>query len=133
MFFLKKRGSRKKKKRNKSPFDRHHIFWIRSEWSKGNFNKLRLHPYCIVPMHRETIHRYIHNHLAFIPLPKSCSVEYALYQLETLEQYGVISQDDSVERRLSILIALFECADQPTADALKEQLKLIHEFKKAPQ
>lgn len=55
-----------------------------------------------------------------------------MFHLEYLEKYGAIGPDDPIEKRLTVLIALFECIEQPTADALKEQLRLVHEFKKAP-
>lgn len=121
-----------KRKRTKTPYDKHHILYIRKEWSKGGLNKLRLHPYCIVSIHRDTLHRYIHTHLAYIPTPHGRVVKDILFHLDYLERYGAISPDDSIEKRLTVLIALFECIEQPTADALKEQLRLVHEFKKAP-
>lgn len=119
----------------KTPYDRHHILYIRKEWNKGRLNKLRLHPYCIVPMDRDSLHRYLHVHLACIPAPSGGVVDSVLMQLEFLERYGAISQEDDVEKRITVLIALFECIAQPTADALKEQLRIIREFytKKAPQ
>lgn len=129
----KKKKSRKKKEvKTKSSLDRHHIFYVRNEWNKGELEKLRMHPYCIIPMDRDGIHRYIHTHLAYIPVPKEFNVESVIFQLKCLEKHEVINQEDPIERRLAILIALFECIEQPTADALKEQLRLVHEFKKAP-
>lgn len=131
---LKKKLVYRKKRRLKTSYDKHHLFWIRNEWNKGELEKLRVHPYCIIEINRDTVHRYLHNHLAYIPVPKECAVERILFQLKCLEQYGAISSKDSIEKRLSVLIALFECSEQPTADALKEQLRLVHEFynKKAP-
>ena len=117
-----------KSKKPKTPFDRHHIFYIRREWNKGKLDKLRLHPYCIVPLDRDSIHRYIHVHLAYIPAPSGRVVDGVLEQLDYLEKYGGISQEDSLEKRLIVLTALFECVEQPTADALKEQLRIIREF-----
>lgn len=119
----------------KVPFDRHHILYIRKEWNKGKLDKLRLHPYCIIPLHSDTIHRYIHVHLACIPAPSGGVVDSVLMQLDFLERYGAIGQEDDIEKRLTVLIALFECIAQPTADALKEELRLVREFyhQKAPQ
>lgn len=105
---------------------------MRNEWNKGELDRLRLYPYCIIEMDRDTIHRYLHNHLACIPAPKECSIERVLFQLNCLMEHDAISLDDPIEKRLSVLIALFECSEQPTADALREQLRLIHEYKKAP-
>ena len=129
----KKPKTRRRTKKVKTPFDRHHLFWIRREWSRGKLNKLRLHPYCIINIHRNTLHRYLHTHLGCIPIPDEYIVDKVLKQLQYLEEYGGISLDDPIEKRLKVLIALFECVEQPTADALKEQLRLVYEFnKKAP-
>lgn len=122
-----------KVKKVKTPFDRHHILYIRKEWNKGALNRLRLYHYCIVPVHRDTLHRYIHTHLAYIPAPRGVIAQDVLEHLELLKKYGAIGDDDPIEKRLTVLIALFDCAEQPTADALREQLRLVHEFKKAPQ
>lgn len=131
--FILKVKTKRKKKRVKTPFDRHHILYIRKEWNKGKLELLRLHPYCIIPLHRDTIHRYLHVHLACVPAPSGKVVDEILEQLKYLEEYGAISRDDCIEKRLTVLIALFECIAQPTADALKEQLRLVREFnKKAP-
>lgn len=121
-------------KKTKSPFDKHHIFFIRREWNKGKLEVLRMHPYCIIPLHRETIHKYLHIHLACIPTPPPSIVEDVVYHLWLLEKNGAISPKDSLEKRLIVLTALFECVAQPTADALKEQLRIVREFynKKAP-
>ena len=123
----------KKQKKVKTPYDRHHIFYIRKEWNKGKLDKLRLHPYCIVLLDRDTVHRYLHTHLACIPAPSGRVVDGVLEQLGYLEERGAIGPDDCLEKRLIVLTALFECIAQPTADGLKEQLRLVREFyKKAP-
>lgn len=123
----------KKDKKNKNPLDRHHIFYPRKEWNQGKLDKLRLHPYCIFSLDRDTIHRYLHIHLAFIPTPSRKIIDRVIFQLNALEKRGAIGPADSLEKRLIVLTALFECSAQPTADALKEQLRLVREFyKKAP-
>lgn len=124
------RKKRKKTKRCKNPFDKHHIFWIRKEWSKGELNKLRLHPYCIISVHRDTLHKFLHTHLACIPVPDKYIVNEVLEHLKYLEAYKAISLNDPIEKRLKVLIAIFDCVEQETADALREQLKLVYEFNK---
>ena len=110
----------KKQKKVKTPYDRHHIFYIRKEWNKGKLDKL-------------SVHRYLHTHLACIPAPSGRVVDGVLEQLGYLEERGAIGPDDCLEKRLIVLTALFECIAQPTADGLKEQLRLVREFyKKAP-
>lgn len=131
MRFLKQK--KRKTRKPKTSFDKHHIFWIRKEWNKGALSDLRVHPYCVILLHRDTIHTFIHTHLAYIPAPSEFMAKEVIGHLEYLEKYGAISQKDPIEKRLKVLIALFECAEQPTADALKEQLRLVYEFyKKAP-
>lgn len=122
---------KKQKNKAKTPFDKHHIFYIRKEWNKGDLEKLRLHPYCIVKVRRATIHRYLHTHLAFIPVPTNYPVQNAIDLLKELEEAKAISPKDTLEKRLAILIALFDHVEQPTADALREQLKIVREFKKS--
>lgn len=55
-----------------------------------------------------------------------------LEQLGYLEKYGAISESDPVERRLQLLASLFDCIEQPTADAFRKQLQVVREFKKTP-
>lgn len=115
---------------NKNAKDKHHIFYTRNKWSHGPSCRLRLYPYCIVLIDKYTLHKYIHEHLTYIPTPRCSSIREVLYQLEQLREYGAISLNDPIEKRLQVLIALFECVEQPTANALKKQLKLVHDIKK---
>lgn len=75
---------------------------------------------------------YIHTHLAYIPTPRTSIVPHVLYHLQYLEEQKAISLDDPIEKRLLVLIALFEYIEQPTADALKKQLELVREYYKTP-
>lgn len=86
----------------------------------------------MVYLERDTIHRYLHTHLAYIPTPRAMVAKDVLYHLDLLKKYGGIKDDDPLEKRLQVLIALFDCVEQPTADALREQLSLVHKFEKAP-
>lgn len=74
----------------------------------------------------------IHLEVPDIPAPKDSSAKSALEQLEFLEKFSAISEYDSIERRLELLASLFDCSDQETADAFREQIRIVHEFKKAP-
>lgn len=139
MSVLKKRRKTKRKskaiknKAIRNQFDKHHIFYIRRKWRRGILNQLRQHPYCVVLIPRDTLHLYIHSNLAAVPVARGCIVKEVLFHLKVLNEYGAIGLDDPIEKRLLVLTALFDCADQATADALKEQLRLVHEFKKAPK
>jgi hypothetical protein len=126
VFIVKKKQSKNKPK---TPFDKHHIFYIRKEWNKGDLDKLRLHPYCIVKVRRSTLHRQLHTHLAYIPAPKECYAQKIIDHLKFLEDNKAIGPKDTLEKRLAVLISIFEFVEQPTADALKEQLRFVHEFK----
>lgn len=79
------------------------------------------------------MHKHIHLEVPNIPPPKDSSAKAALEQLGYLEMYGSITEFDSLERRLELLAALFDCADQPTADAFRAQIEVARELKKSPQ
>lgn len=127
---LKHRRKRKVSLRNQ--FDRHHILFIGAEWRRGYLGLLRRYPYCVITLHKNSIHRYIHTHMLRVPVPRESTAKDVIMHLSLLEQYGAITQEDAIEKRLLVLIALFDCAEQPTADALREQLRIVHEFKKSP-
>ena len=70
--------------------------------------------------------------MSCIPVPREIIAKEALEQLRHLERRGAISDADPIEKRLMLLAALFDCADQTTADAFRKQLDIVHRFKKAP-
>ena len=112
--------------------DKHHICWTERSWSHGALLELRLYWYCIVMIKRDALHAYIHHNMAFIPPPSELHAKMALEQLGYLESANVISEFDSLERRLDILAALFDCCEQPTADAFRKQLELVRAYKHNP-
>ncbi|MBQ3474484.1 hypothetical protein IJH24_03635 [Candidatus Saccharibacteria bacterium] len=125
----KKRALRRKKRQIRLSYkDNHHIFFMKRNWSRTPYNKIRLFHYCIIPIPRDTLHKYIHMHMNDIPLPEPIAVEEALKQLRMLDSAGVLHDSDSIEKRLSVLAALFDCAAQPTANALRKQLELVYRF-----
>ena len=79
---------------------------------------------------RDTLHREIHAYIAWVPVPRAISLRSAMEQLRMLEKYGGIKDTDPIEKRLKVLIALFECSEDPTANALKEQLRIVERFNK---
>lgn len=107
--------------------DRHHLFYQKRHYY-GILSDLRSYEYCVVSIPKNTLHHKIHEYLGDIPAPKAASAREALNELRTLYQYGGISDTDSIEKRLRVLIALFDCIEQPTADALKEQLSIVQRF-----
>lgn len=127
----KRRYRRKKKarKRNLSAFDRHHLCWTRRSWSNGYLNELRLHPYCVVSIPRDTIHRHIHSELCYIPVPDQSSAKFVLEHLKYFEKFGAISMDDPIEKRLLVLAALFRHSDPKTAKGFQKQFEIVCEYK----
>lgn len=137
MIFLKKKKKkvrRKNKSRPSNPTirDTHHLCYQRNKWSRGNLRALRDFWYCRLLIPRSTIHKHIHLEVPDVPAPKDSSAKSALEQLGYLEQYGSITEFDSLERRLDVLAALFDCSDQPTADAFRAQLEVARKLKKSP-
>ena len=110
--------------------DRHHILWYKRDYNKGWAKRIRDHWYCSVEIPRDTLHRTIHYEVAHIPVPRVVSIKDALYQLQLLEQYGGIHHDDNIEKRLKVLMALFDCCEPATYNALKKQYEIVCEFYK---
>lgn len=52
----------------------------------------------------------------------------AMDQLLMLENYGAIHETDGIEKRLTILIALFDSIEPKTAEGFRRQLEIIHEY-----
>lgn len=129
-----KRRKKRKNRRIECPYikDCHHILWQKNKWKQGSIRKLRDHYYCKIYIPRNTLHRYIHQDIVEIPVPREMDAKAALWHLDYLERFGAISDKDPFEKRLIVLIALFECVAQPTADALKKQLDLVREFNTKP-
>lgn len=113
-------------------YDRHHLCYTRRGWSATTVSELRRHHYCIIMLQKSSLHHFIHDNLEYIPPPSKTNAMAALIQLRMLDDYGVISDSDPIEKRLEILASLFDCVEQPTADGFRRQLEIIHEFKKSP-
>ena len=112
--------------------DEHHLLYTRKKWSSGKARVLRRQAYCKIRMPR-SLHETIHIEVPDVPVPSGESARQALDQLDYLFLSGAISTRDNAEKRLSVLITLFNCSEQPTIDALKKQLEIVHEFYKAPR
>lgn len=114
--------------RTSSMLNRHHLLWMRKMWYSGSLRKLRDYYYCIVWIPKDTMHKAIHERVAYIPVPKNAYAHYVLGELEKLDELGAISEEDTIEKRLSVLLFFFDCAEQKTANALWEQLKVVREY-----
>lgn len=128
----KKRYKKKKARPHDGSTDSHHLCWPRRDWNKGAAKKLRAHHYCIVRIPKRSLHQRIHNESPVVPVPKKLNVDSALFQLALLERFGGIRYDDPIEKRLRVLAAIFDCSEQPTADAFREQLEVVRKFDGKP-
>lgn len=86
----------------------------------------------VIPLPKNTLHRFIHANLYAIPVPDNVSAKVAYEQLLTLDRFGVLHEDDPIQKRLQLLIALFDCVAQPTADGFRKQLDIINGYDKKP-
>lgn len=123
---------RKEAARNCRATDCHHLLFQGRHWQRGVFRVLRQHHYCKVRIPRETLHKEIHHQLTDVPVPKSINAIEALKHLEYLENFGAIHETDSIERRLIVLISLFDGVEPNTALALKRQLTIVRDFYNKP-
>lgn len=112
--------------------DCHHIFFQKRFWKGGLKGEFRMHWYCKVYIPRNTLHKEIHAQITSVPVPKYSNIRGVIEQLKMLEHYGAIRDTDSIEKRLKVLIALFECSEDPTADALRKQLEIVQGFYHQP-
>lgn len=112
--------------------NQHHLFYIRRSWNTKKPKQLRAYYYCIISI-PVSLHDRIHAEVKDVPVPKASSIDSALDQLDYLSWYGAIKPTDNIEKRLGVLIALFECIEPKTAKALKQQLKIVREFYRAPR
>lgn len=127
-----KRRRARVKQRDKL-YDTHHIFFPRKSYEKDPWDVLRSFYYCKITIPKYTIHDEIHETISSIPPPDNFSAIRALSSLLLLRRQGGIAEDDPAEKRLKVLIALFDCSNQPTADALRQQLEIVQKYnKKSP-
>ena len=112
--------------------DRHHLCFIARRWKTGYLAELRKFHYCIVLIPRDSLHRLIHENVGSIPPPSGANAKDALRHLRSLEKYGAISDSDPIEKRLKVLIALFDCCEQAKADEFRRQLGVVCKFYSDP-
>ena len=113
-------------------YDNHHLCFIKARWCRGPIKELRQFHYCIVPLPKSTLHKFIHQNMANVPVPREISARQALEQLRMLEKANAIHDYDPIEKRLALLASLFDCIEQPTADGFRKQLELVRFYKIPP-
>ena len=114
----KKRKAKKSKRkasaelRNRAiTHDLHHIFYQGRFYRQNqSLRDLREYYYCKVYVPKDTLHQSIHAQLT---------------------KNDAIHEDDSFERRMLVISALFNCAEPDTADALFKQWEIVREFNKS--
>jgi hypothetical protein len=110
----------------------HHIFYQRTNWGRGALSILRQYPYCKAYIERETLHATIHSKIGNVPTPKPVNALEAVRQLQCLKEQGAITENDSIVKRLIVLIALFDDIEPKTANALQRQLDIVCKFYDKP-
>lgn len=108
--------------------DRHHLCYPKRSWNRGYAKSLRDYWYCKAIVPKYTLHTEFHRQVEQVPVPRGQSAKFAYEQLLMLEEHGALAHYDTIERRLGLLIALFDCVEPATADAFREQLRIAHEF-----
>lgn len=111
----------------------HHLLWPRAKWKKGYIKRLRENAYCRILIPQYTVHKEIHETIREIPLPRETSAKYVIERLQELEHYGGISNKDPLEKRLLVLIALFDYIEPDTTEALRRQLNVVRRYNQEPQ
>lgn len=123
----KRRYSKKLKKKQRTQVvsnccDRHHIFWTRRSYSQHPWAlKLRNHPYCIVLIPKNTLHREIHQNVVEVPLPSEMVCESTFKELNRLWDFGAITENDGIIKRLDLLIFIMKYAADDTVEVLQQQ------------
>lgn len=121
------RRERRKQQSRGGSYDRHHILYQRVNWSRGALTMLRQYHYCKVYIPRD-LHDMIHERVRNITPPRLVNAIDALKQLNNLEMYDSINELDDFEKRLKVLILLFDCVEPETTECLKRQLEIVHEY-----
>ena len=67
--------------------------------------------------------------MAMIQPPRPENARAALEQLWMLERYDAIHETDDIERRLQVIISLFDFAEPKTTEGFEKQLELVREFR----
>ena len=112
--------------------DLHHLCYPRKKWSRGYAHALRNYWYLRVEIPKDTLHAAIHHALAEVPIPRGLAAKEALEHLALLNSFGVLHKNDPIEKRLKLLIALFDCIAPATANAFRKQLKIVTKFNSSP-
>lgn len=109
-------------------FNGHHLLWTRRNWRKGYAGKLRAFWYLKAQIPADTLHRHIHEEMVGIPKPDEILCQDALNQLKELDARKILHKTDPIDQRLKLLICLLDTGDSPTAEALRQELKIVEHY-----
>lgn len=133
---LKKRIKKSQVKRpfNPSVKDRHHLLWQAAHYDRGYAKMLRLHPWLIMLIPRDTLHHEIHSKIGDIPTPDIELCKAAYLELVRLEQNEQLDYGTTIEERIDWLLDRFTIDNAPrTHLALLHQKEVVHSFYKRAQ
>lgn len=109
--------------------DFHHLLFQGRHWQQGYAKLLRQHPYMGKYIPQATLHREIHAKIHDIPTPNGSECRIAYNEICRLEKLGEIDiVNDSVEKRLDLLISLWEDKCPATVAILKWQRDIVAKF-----
>lgn len=83
----------------------------------------------MIKVPRNTLHARLHHEIMWVPPPSGKNAKEAFEQLVMLERFGALHKEDSIEKRLGLLIALFDYAEPKTTEAFRNQLRVVKEFR----
>ena len=81
---------------------------------------------------KNTLHRFIHEGVSDVPLADGKSCKIAVMAINNWLEAGYISLDDSVERKLEVLIGIFNKISPKTANVLQKQLDIVRNYNERP-
>lgn len=125
-FLGKKRKAKRRKFNYHTNTDYHHILFQRRHWQQGYAKALREHWYMGKYIPRNTLHREIHGKIHDVPTPHGRECRKAFEELCRREQYGLISPEDSIAKRIDFLIEMWtEDNCEATIAILKWQKQIV--------
>lgn len=119
-------------KKDKIDYDTHHLLWPRHIWRCGHMKELRNFWYLNVEVPKNSLHGLIHSQMSGIFPASQESAQSVLNALRLIESYGSLNKEDPIQKRLSLLIALFDSIENATAADLAEQLEIVQTYYKDP-
>lgn len=109
--------------------DFHHLLFQGRHWQQGYAKLLRQHPYMGKYIPQATLHREIHSKIHDVPTPNGSECRMAYNEICRLEKLGEIDiVNDSVEKRLDLLISLWADKCPATVAILKWQRDIVAKF-----